>query len=202
MYFKLLLAFLILLVTASCAADTTYHVVEFQTCKITAPLTRPVYIDDTFTDEEIFQIQSGLTEWQYATNQGIVYMVAGKLKHTTFSQFPTNSDRVSVFVHRVTEDHPYAANIGEKVIGRASRNVVVLRINKLTPIIKVKTVLMHEIGHTMGLPHNNIDSALMYPTCAKICLNPTITMGDISTLCGVATNYSDEVTECSYETDN
>ena len=148
---------------------------------------KTLYLDNTFDDDEIDFIIAATLEWNVATEGRVIYDVA---------MLPTtNRAKVladGIIVIKVTPDFPkvilYDLTNQNNTLGYWEENegpipyigIISSRISNA----RYKSVVMHEIGHSLGLKHNEGESGigtLMYPTIDEG--SNTITPADIKKFC-------------------
>lgn len=127
------------------------------------PDTEIVWIDKDFRPDEKANIRAALDEWSYAMNGYRTYIVVSD----AFSMSDTRTlERVAagegLLVLRVGEaDVPMLAPTGTLAwVDELGDNVVHV-VSSRVGTRDLKAIVMHEIGHTLGLPHTQASGTLM-----------------------------------------
>ena len=121
---------------------------------------KTIWIDIRFNQKEINEIESGISEWQYA--------LAGTYNFSIIKNFDMQKDQISGYYYNWFILKKDASDIKARGIDkngitlaytdRLGGNIIVVINNRNA---KLKGVIMHEIGHLLGIKHTN--SGLMYP---------------------------------------
>lgn len=128
---------------------------------------KTIYIDRQFSPEERQGIIKAAEEWSKATDNIVQYEIV---------EFPTDEEidwENCLFFSKISEDHPTVV-LSDFVDGvniyayysKSSGIPTISVIDGRIPDEHFKSVMMHEIGHSLGLDHvSTIDDigALMYP---------------------------------------
>ena len=126
-----------------------------------------LYIDPNFSEEEIVTIKMAAEEWEEKTNHIVSFTVV-KLpqRHVDFTN--------GILVHRVNEYDPDVFFLDRlkkgTVCGYHDNEEVIETIKIVAKRLTNKNyeeVVLHELGHALGLPHNHgVEGigTLMYPT--------------------------------------
>lgn len=128
---------------------------------------KTLYLDPAFTVSEINDITAAALTWSSTTNNIVKYDIV---------MLPTDDDidlDNSIFITKTSSYDPTI--IGLNGFNSYSKNTLAYyyggdRVPYISVVINnidyrsVKTVLMHELGHSLGLRHNVEIGTLMYPT--------------------------------------
>ena len=128
-----------------------------------------LYVDPQFNDYEIMTIRQAASEWELKTNHIVKYAIV-VMDYETKVDFKNGIviNKISEFNVEVMDcdkGHP-----GKYTLGYFSTEGVVPHIGIIYDRIiqkTLKTIVMHELGHSLGLKHNEKDEdmeTLMYPT--------------------------------------
>jgi hypothetical protein len=148
----------------------------------TLPVHKILYIDRHFTDEEFAIITGAALQWHLATKSLVSYDVV-RMPHRNID---INN---SIFVINITPDFPEvveqdtASEVGSNM-GFYDTKYRVPYIGLIPARIDDKdymTVVMHELGHSLGLSHDEEPDTLMYPS-TDVGAN-TITDRDLQNFC-------------------
>lgn len=152
------------------------------------PLVVPVYFDLSFTDSELLDLTAAFEEWNYALNGAQVFrqeaFFDGAGGQKAVRALMARSLEGMIVIRRPTGDagledvSPSALAWVDSVCGD-ELNVAADRIGGRD----LKTVVMHEIGHSMCIPHIPVIHTLMFPgyTGATGCID-RVTVQVLSTL--------------------
>jgi len=127
-----------------------------------------IYIDSSFDDFEREAITEAALEWTVTTNHIIDYDII---------QLPTNEEidmDHSIIIYNATPDHPHVIALDSSnkktTLGLYDKQTIIpsiLLVNQRINNEDYKSVVMHELGHSLGLEHikgtNGLDT-LMYPS--------------------------------------
>jgi hypothetical protein len=127
-----------------------------------------IYIDSSFGEFEQNAIMEAALEWTTTTNHIIEYDVV---------RLPTNEEidmDHSIIISKATPDHPNVialdATNKRTTLGLYDRQTIIpsiILVNQRIANEDYKPVVMHELGHSLGLQHNqgvNGMDTLMYPS--------------------------------------
>jgi hypothetical protein len=131
------------------------------------PAEQTLYLDTSLSDDEAITVIGAALEWQTAT-RGLV--------HYNIVKLPITKDTIDENVIIVFSVSPYFPEIlsldkesSKTHLGyydsHGDTPYIVLVSERLTPD-NYKSVILHELGHALGLKHNNGDEGmgtLMYP---------------------------------------
>jgi hypothetical protein len=143
-----------------------------------------VIIDPNFTDTEKFLILQSLNEWQVATNnvasfyvvydENLNFKIPIDYNYLTIVRMrPAKSnDPFIKKVDEATQEELIGYYDGFGFIHEPITNLLIVR-ERITSEEEYKGVVMHEIGHSLGLMHINDPNTLMYPTNDSSSFCPT-----------------------------
>ncbi len=128
---------------------------------------KTLYVDRSFNNTEIELIVEASWEWAIATDQRVIYDIV---------VLPTEHIPVqnSIILNKINED-----NIMIVLLDHDNKNITLgyyddrmgipyigIVLGRIRTYKEFKTVILHELGHSLGLPHNESDEGmhtLMYP---------------------------------------
>jgi predicted Zn-dependent protease len=128
-----------------------------------------IWMDSTFTDNEIIEVKKAIDEWNLALNNRIVLKVAGSFDKDFFDIKYEEVEKTGldwVFV-RFEEEELIGKNMIEPKDGtlaftsRIGGDILVIISDRIGSR-NLKIITMHEIGHMLGARHVSTAS-LMYP---------------------------------------
>lgn len=138
-----------------------------------------LYIEDTFTQDEIAYIYAASLEWSKATDNrvkynlvilrpGIIVQLGNSLVINKVSA--SNAD-VIVLDYLFNKDNPPNTAIKTLALGYYYDSKVlpsIILVSERLDDFNYKSVVMHELGHSLGLSHNekkeNIFNSIMFPS--------------------------------------
>ena len=125
---------------------------------------RILYVERRFSNEEFAIISSAAEEWNQKTNHIIQFDVV---------RLPTNEkiDIINgIFIIKYNEDNPYIIPIDglndSSTLGFYTTENSINEIGLIPDRFSFRTykpVILHELGHSLGLQHNEDIGTLMYP---------------------------------------
>lgn len=165
--------------------------IKYRPSEITRPeyVNETIYLDKSFNKDEVDIIIQATWEWSKATENRVIYKVIQLNEHNN-----NVSMKNSILVNKFPADNiqiltlDYISN--NTVLGYYSNEHVVPNIGivaeRLENAALYKEVVMHELGHSLGLEHDESDhgiGTLMYPSVELQSEN--ITKADIEHYCEV-----------------
>lgn len=129
---------------------------------------KTLFLDRTFDEDEVLYITAAAMEWTTATNHAIDFDIVRMPNRT---KVITDGD---VIVVKVTPDYPDIIGLdsinNNTTLGFYNNHGVIDSIEIVSDRLNdsmYKNVVLHELGHALGLKHNegiNGVDTLMYPT--------------------------------------
>jgi len=160
----------------------------------------PVYIDKDFTFAEKEEIHMAFYEWNKALNGYARFNIvsndfSGKYESPELDAM--NVTGQGIIVYRMTSDNPViqAADDSGRMLafvpdlGSHEVFVVADRIGTR----KLSLIMMHELGHDLGLTHDDIEYTLMFPYAER--QPPCI---DKITMLRIATRFDFDINHLNY----
>jgi hypothetical protein len=172
-----LLAFLFALVLSACSAGRAklaaappsllYPQYTHNTAGLVPmPLVTPVWIDKDFSPSQLAQLKDALTEWNFALNGYESFEVVSDkfaMEPEVIAQVEATGQGL-VILDVLSSNH-YVQEMGDGVLawvpelGAHIMSVVGDRIGNRD----LKAIILHELGHVLGLEHILVKSTLMFP---------------------------------------
>lgn len=157
---------------------------------ITGPLvTKRLYVDDTFTRSDVSCVEAAAERWAQRT-KGLAKIIVVPLTRES-SAIPKYTDRNDVIMNRATSSAGIVYFIerysGSQLFGYhqpfVDHSEITMIVDRYKNEEMCTVVLMHEIGHSLGLHHNDDPSSLMYGGTDSM---PTfITRRDLAEFCSI-----------------
>lgn len=113
-----------------------------------------VYIDPSFTFEQRSDIVAACRMWQESDAKPVLNITIGECKESSICVFPVAWDAVG----KLCNNPEAGACTFQKDYGG---DIYIVGGN-------VPAMIAHEIGHAMGLDHNDIENTLMYPYLSNV----------------------------------
>lgn len=123
------------------------------------PIKKSLYVDGRFARWEIESIHNAAEQWTYETG--------GLVEFEFVSSMKIEPDTVIIFKKNHEEEEVQSVDIEIKgnSLGYYSKNTNIIAVvyDRIYSIDLYEEVVMHELGHALGLGHNSIPGTLMYP---------------------------------------
>lgn len=153
-----------------------------------------VQIDPEFTDHEKFLISEAALEWMHATNNIVKFIFVYdknldfkvKIDHkpvifNIFHLQPIEEDHIIVeYLDSVLPAPVIGFYDNIHIINSLFTTMFIVRV-RISSDSEYKAVIMHEMGHSLGLAHSKIADTLMYPSVSGS--SDCITMVDLKQFC-------------------
>lgn len=148
-----------------------------------------LYVDDTFSASEVRCVESAAAQWTSRT-KGLAKIAIVPVTRSNVA-IPVSTDRDDIIVRRVTSDDAIVYFIertsGARLFGyhqpMQDHSEITMVVDRYVNEDACVVVVMHEIGHALGLHHNDDSTSLMYGGADVM---PTrITKKDLSNFCSV-----------------
>ena len=145
----------------SCIGTTNYVYTKKHTIAYNTEHT-PVYVDETFSAADKISIKKALDEWNYALNGYREYYI----QSNDFGMEPnvlSNDD--ALIILNVPKGSPIDDAAPEDVLAfvpKLGEHTIFILNNRIKKR-NLQIIVMHEIGHTMKIPHTKMMGSLMTP---------------------------------------
>ena len=159
--------------------------------------TRTVYVDSSFRDEELKIVTESADEWNDRT-KGIAHVdvvrlplppkVSPKFSNTTDDVFLEKQESTSSEVFFL--DHTTQSILFGLYRVESGFSKIILITDRFTSSEEYRTVVTHELGHSLGLSHNNVKRTVMYKDHGQV--GNHIAREDLEQFCEI---YSCDVEE-------
>ncbi len=154
-----------------------------------------IYIDNDFSNTEIRYIKMAANEWENESKKIIKFEFVNnkdeaeyleKIKYK-YSELPveiinfkkiSNEDKITLFLDK---------EVGGKIVGfyddESRQTSILLVTDRLDSLKKLKSIILHEIGHSLGLKHIKHKNTIMHSTQSKS--SDDITIKDLEEFCNL-----------------
>jgi hypothetical protein len=164
-------------------------------------------IDSSFTPEEDFLIEQAANEWQVATN-GIARFYVVYNNDPYFNVEQSNRDTllkvekiipiketesITFFIDLILNNDTLGYSDETNMLKKSANTIMIVR-GRIISNEEYKTVVMHEIGHSLFMIHSNFANTLMYPS-AKYAAD-CITKKDLEQFCFLYGCNVDDLNYC------
>lgn len=165
---KLLFLFFVGFMACTNTQSTTRYKYLFQ---------RDVYIDETFPSYYFPIIRAALDDWNRETGSAAHFTYRGKTKHRKYKSANDCIDFSNQKLFIIAGDEYYPVfqsykkilGIKEAPLGLGYYNVIILNIDGVQSFNQIKSITLHELGHTLFLEHSSDPQSIMFPHCNKYC---------------------------------
>jgi hypothetical protein len=138
-----------------------------------------LYIEDTFTQDEIAYIYAASLEWSKATDNRVKYnlvvlrpgIIVELGNSLVINKVSASNADVIVLDYLFNKDNPPNTSIKTLALGYYYDSKVlpsIILVSERLDDFNYKSVVMHELGHSLGLSHNeekeNIFNSIMFPS--------------------------------------
>lgn len=128
---------------------------------------KTIYVSSTFNDEDFTLIVEAASEWQKETN-GLVYFEIKRGFNFDLYQSLNGDDSSMVMITAPVNDPLLDAldnRIGGPVLGyfltEFPTQIILVVPDRMIGVEYYRAVMIHEMGHSIGLGHINIDNTIM-----------------------------------------
>jgi len=164
---KYLFALISFLVITACSHVGAYP--SYPTRLHIEKIHRSVYIDSEFNDDDQELIEQAIDEWDYSTNHMVDYEFVGKIDLKDYYSLNEND----IFIYKTDHQDLFIKNlddgrkdglitIGYCRIYKQKATKLYIVYDKIYTYSDLKAVVIHELGHSIGLLHTNDENSVMY----------------------------------------
>ena|SRR5690606_8367941 len=147
-----------------------------------------ISVDHQFEDWQEHEIAEALTEWVEASDSSVHFKILwNQPKPGLYKHFREPDSKTGIFIwllDKTDEKHldielmEYFHGINGLYVPGEDKSANIL-VFKQTPVIKFKSVILHEVGHLLGLEHFKHYGNIMSKEASSTCL----TLKDTTQLC-------------------
>jgi len=149
-------------------------------------ITKTIYVDIAFDDNEYQAIVAAGAEWSYATKKLVKFNFVRGINQNTYNSIRNDPDKIAMF--KINDGDNSTARIDEyfkdKKVGCYMRHdntqLIYIIISRIYDYGLMEKVIAHEYGHALGIGHVNKDKDLMNEFIDE---DVRITKDDIKELC-------------------
>jgi predicted Zn-dependent protease len=132
-----------------------------------------LYISNRFDDEEVKLIEASALEWENKTHHIITYHIYYNFDVSKYKQINTNMHsiifvKLSKYSQQVNDMDRYQGHGRTQILGLydSTKEIPVIFIvyDRMLGQAYYQGTIMHELGHSLGLDHIQMEDTLMYPT--------------------------------------
>ena len=181
--------FVLLIILLRACSCTSYSVMDPTTAPHARRAVYNLYISSDFDENEVNIIQSSALEWQEKSNNIVMYNIYYNFDIAKESSIENKRQsvvfiKVSKYDERVTS---YEKKLKGRLLGYCDSSTptptILIVYDRLLGREYTQAVVMHEIGHSLSLGHNEEENTLMYPSQDKSAKH--ITDKDLQEFCKV-----------------
>lgn len=165
-----IIAFLASVLAACCGGHTNtatgpHYVEHAPPPAYTLTDTIPVYVDKDFSDANKREIKAALDEWNHSLNGYDTFTITDDsfdIQESVLEQVETSDQGVLILA--VTADQAESLGGGDGTlawVNQAGGHQLFVIVDRVGD--RLHNVLLHELGHTLGLEHTQVRGTLMNP---------------------------------------
>lgn len=159
---------------------------------------RTVYVDGNFRDDEFKVIKEASDEWS-AKTAGLAVIEVKRLPSPEKPKFTMTTDDIllekadSASSEILFLDYSTDATLFGLYRVEGNHSIVILVTDRFSSTNEYRTVVLHEIGHALGLEHNSVRGTVMYRDHAHV--GDHLVREDLKQFCAIYRCDVDELTK-------
>jgi len=161
---------------------------------------KTLYVDKTFTNDEIEIIQEAILEWERCTNKIATFTIKENFDSKDYSSI---NDVNAIILLKFKSNNPMVKYLDlyhkNNLLGFYIKESIIPVIGIIPERVFTKdyyySLVLHEIGHSMGMSHINDQDTVMYPLIDKSSIH--LSESDLNEFCKIHKCKSEDFKLCN-----